>query len=38
MIGATVVTVMTMSVAIAILPLVTGLLAAFVAYRRWRDR
>ena len=36
MIGATVVTVMIGGVAMALLPLVTGALAAFVAYGRWR--
>jgi hypothetical protein len=36
MIGATVVSVMTVGVAMALIPLVTGLLAAFVAYGRWR--
>lgn len=36
MIGATVVTVMTVNVATALIPLATGLLAAFVAYGRWR--
>ena len=35
MIGATVTTLMTMGVVMSILPLVTGLLAAFVAYHRW---
>jgi len=36
MIGATVLTLASGSVASAIMPLVTGLLAAFVAYGRWR--
>ncbi len=36
MIGAVVVTIPTMGVAMAILPFVTGVLAAFVAYGRWR--
>jgi hypothetical protein len=36
MIGATVVTVMGGDVAQALIPLVVGLLAAFVAYGRWR--
>lgn len=36
MIGATVVSVMTVGVAMALMPLVVGLLAAFVAYGRWR--
>jgi len=36
MIGATVITVATMGVALALIPLVVGLLAAFVAYGRWR--
>jgi uncharacterized protein YndB with AHSA1/START domain len=36
MIGATVLTLMTGSVAMALIPLVVGLLAAFVAYGRWR--
>jgi small-conductance mechanosensitive channel len=36
MIGATVVTLMTGGGATALMPLVTGLLAAFVAYGRWR--
>ncbi len=36
MIGATVVTAMMMDVALALMPLVVGLLAAFVAYGRWR--
>lgn len=36
MIGAVIVTVQTMGFAMAILPLVTGALAAFVAYSRWR--
>jgi uncharacterized membrane protein YphA (DoxX/SURF4 family) len=35
MIGATVTTLMTMGVVMSLLPLVTGLLAAFVAYNRW---
>jgi uncharacterized membrane protein YphA (DoxX/SURF4 family) len=36
MIGATVVTLMTAGVAMVVLPLVVGLLCAFVAYGRWR--
>jgi hypothetical protein len=36
MIGAVVVTVMSMGVATALLPLVVGCLAAFIAYSRWR--
>ena len=36
MIGATWTTVATMGVKMAILPFVTGILAAFVAYGRWR--
>ena len=36
MIGATVITVATMGIALALIPLVVGLLAAFVAYGRWR--
>jgi len=36
MIGAVVVTIQTMGVAMAALPFVTGVLAAFVAYGRWR--
>jgi uncharacterized membrane protein YphA (DoxX/SURF4 family) len=36
MIGATVSTLMTMGAAPALMPLVVGLLAAFVAYGRWR--
>lgn len=36
MIGATTVTVMSGMVVTALLPLVTGLLAAFVAYGRWK--
>src|SRR5262244_366467 len=36
MIGATVITVMTMSVGMALVPFVVGVLAAFVAYARWR--
>jgi hypothetical protein len=36
MIGATVVTLMTMDVTAALMPLVVGLLAVFVAYGRWR--
>jgi hypothetical protein len=36
MIGATVVTLGTGSIAIALIPLVVGILAAFVAYGRWR--
>lgn len=36
MVGAVVVTLMTGDVAMALIPLVVGLLAAFVAYGRWR--
>jgi len=36
MIGATMLTLMTGDVAMALIPLVVGLLAAFVAYGRWR--
>lgn len=36
MIGATVVTLATMDVTLAVIPLVVGLLAAFVAFGRWR--
>jgi hypothetical protein len=36
MIGATVTTLLTMDAVLALIPLVTGLLAAFVAYGRWR--
>lgn len=36
MIGATVVTLMTMDVAVALFPLVVGILAGFIAYGRWR--
>ena len=36
MIGATVVTVMTGDIAMALIPLVVGIIAAFVAYGRWR--
>jgi len=36
MIGATVVTLMTGDVAMALIPLTVGILAAFVAYGRWR--
>jgi len=36
MIGATVVTMMTGEIVIALFPLVTGILCAFVAYGRWR--
>ena len=36
MIGATTITLATMYAALALFPLVTGLLAAFVAYGRWR--
>lgn len=36
MIGATIVTIVTMGIAPAILPFVTGVLAACVAYGRWR--
>jgi uncharacterized membrane protein YphA (DoxX/SURF4 family) len=36
MIGATVVTLMTGDIAMTLIPLVVGILAAFVAYGRWR--
>jgi DoxX-like family len=36
MIGAAVITLMTMDVTLALIPLTVGLLAAFVAYGRWR--
>ena len=36
MIGATVITVMTTGIAMAMVPLIVGILAAFVAYGRWR--
>jgi uncharacterized membrane protein YphA (DoxX/SURF4 family) len=36
MIGATVVTLMTADVVMALIPLVVGILCAFVAYGRWR--
>ena len=36
MIGAVVVTIQTMGIAMAALPFVTGVLASFVAYGRWR--
>jgi len=36
MIGAVVVTIQTMGVAMAVLPFITGVLASFVAYTRWR--
>jgi hypothetical protein len=36
MIGATVITPMLMDAALALIPLVLGVLAAFVAYGRWR--
>jgi hypothetical protein len=36
MVGAVVVTIQTMGVALAALPFVTGVLASFVAYGRWR--
>ena len=36
MIGATAITLITGSIAIALIPLMAGLLAAFVAYGRWR--
>ncbi len=36
MIGATVVTLAVMDVTLALIPLMVGLLAAFVAYGRWR--
>jgi len=36
MIGATVITAMTMGIGMALIPLVIGVLAAFVAYGRWK--
>ena len=36
MVGATVITLMIMDIAAALFPLVVGILAAFVAYGRWR--
>jgi hypothetical protein len=36
MIGATVITLMISDIAMALIPLVVGILAAFVAYGRWR--
>jgi DoxX-like family len=36
MIGATIITAMTMSLAFALIPFVVGLLTVFVAYVRWR--
>jgi uncharacterized membrane protein YphA (DoxX/SURF4 family) len=36
MVGATVITLMIMDIASALIPLVVGILAAFVAYGRWR--
>ena len=36
MIGATVITIMTAGIAMALMPFVTGILCAFVAYGRWR--
>ncbi len=36
MIGATVITLMTGDIAMALFPLVVGILSAFVAYGRWR--
>lgn len=36
MIGATVITLMTSDIAMALFPLVTGILCAFVGYGRWR--
>ena len=36
MVGATVVTLMTGAIAMALLPLTAGILALFVAYGRWR--
>jgi|ERR1043166_2173495 uncharacterized membrane protein YphA (DoxX/SURF4 family) len=36
MIGATVITIMTNGIAMALLPFVVGILAAFVTYGRWR--
>jgi hypothetical protein len=36
MIGATVVTLMIADIAMALIPIVVGLLAVFVAYGRWR--
>lgn len=38
MIGATVLTLMTGEIAMALMPLVVGILCAFVAYRRWSAR
>jgi hypothetical protein len=35
MVGATIITLMTMDAALALIPLVVGLLTAFVAYGRW---
>lgn len=36
MIGATVITAVTMSVALALIPMTVGALSAFVAYERWK--
>jgi hypothetical protein len=36
MVGATIITIMTMGVLMATIPLVLGLLSAFVAYGRWK--
>ena len=36
MVGATVITMATMGVGVALIPLTTGILVAFVAYGRWR--
>ena len=36
MIGATVITIMTAGIVMALMPFVTGILCAFVAYGRWR--
>jgi hypothetical protein len=36
MIGATVITLMTMGVGMALVPFIVGVLAAFLAYARWR--
>jgi hypothetical protein len=36
MIGATIVTIMTNGAAMALIPAMVGVLAAFVAYSRWR--
>ena len=36
MIGATTITLMTTGIAMAMVPLIVGILAAFVAYGRWK--